>query len=74
VIIPLSMLLIASSAGTCTSHDSSTSASSCADDTSMSTDNMVKSVDMDGQKHMKNDKIEVHRAPQPENASFKVLL
>ncbi|XP_035817536.1 uncharacterized protein [Zea mays] len=43
--------------GTCTSHDSSTSASSCADDPSMSTDSMVKSVDMDGQKHMKNDKI-----------------
>lgn len=60
--------------GTCTSHDSSTSASSCADDPSMSTDSMVKSVDMDGQKHMKNDKIEVHRAPQPENASFKKML
>lgn len=72
--IPLSMLPIASSAGTCTSHDSSTSASSCADDPSMSTDSMVKSVDMDGQKHMKNDKIKVHLAPQPENASFKVLL
>lgn len=65
--IYVSMLPIGSSAGTCISHDSSTSVSSCADDPSMSIDNMVHSVD--GQKH----KIEVYPVPQRENASFKVL-
>ena len=67
---------IGSSAGTCISHDSSTSVSSCADDPSMLTDNMINSVDVDlrhGQKHMKNDKIEVYPVHQRENASFKVL-
>nr|AGT16308.1 hypothetical protein SHCRBa_026_B05_R_200 [Saccharum hybrid cultivar R570]AGT16329.1 hypothetical protein SHCRBa_026_F17_F_50 [Saccharum hybrid cultivar R570] len=62
--------------GTCISHDSSTSVSSCVDDPSMSTDNMVNSVDIDlrdGQKHMKNDKIEVYPVPQRENASFKKM-
>ena len=74
--IYVSMLPIESSAGTCISHDSSTSVSSCVDDPSMSTDNMVNFVDIDlrdGQKHMKNDKIEVYLVPQRENASFKVL-
>ena len=48
----------------------------CADDPSMLTDNMINSVDVDlrhGQKHMKNDKIEVYPVHQRENASFKVL-
>lgn len=76
VTINVSMLPIGSSAGTCISQDSSTSVPSCADDPSMSTDNMVNSVDVDlrhGQEHMKNDKIEVYPFPQLENASFKVL-
>ncbi|OQU86115.1 uncharacterized protein LOC8079507 isoform X3 [Sorghum bicolor] len=62
--------------GTCISHDSSTSVSSCADDPSMLTDNMVNFVDVDlrhGQKHMKNDKIEVYPVHQRENASFKKM-
>lgn len=62
--------------GTCISHGSSTSVSSCVDDPSMSTDNMVNSVDIDlrdGQKHMKNDKTEVYPVPQRENASFKKM-
>jgi len=42
----------------------------------MLTDNMVNFVDVDlrhGQKHMKNDKIEVYPVHQRENASFKKM-
>lgn len=50
--------------------------SSRADDPSMSTDNMIKFVDIDlrdGQEDTESDKTEVYPVPQRENTSFKVL-
>ncbi|KAF8643595.1 hypothetical protein HU200_066648 [Digitaria exilis] len=59
------------------SHESSSDVPSCADDVNVTTDTMVKSVDIedlsDDQELMENDKIEVSPVPQRNNASFQKM-